>query len=780
MQISNDDLILTLSEDKTGYRLESRRFERAYLYSRLGVRCRENGRSIDLNPSHCQHSHLNQQEEYTTPIGKLTSATLSFTWDEPAVEARVRLGLMPQEPLALVQIELTNRDSRPLSMDQFTPVQINAGDLHLGDPAQPNPAFYSQGWQSWSHTAVYGMGEKQRRSILGPFQNPMVINTGTPLTRKRNHFTGDMFGVLGDRSSRIGLVAGFLTQLNHFGSLEAECSVQPSLRMWSNGDQAVLMPGETLCTDWAALDFIDLDTPEPLDVYLRSVAKAHHIQHDSPVPVGWCSWYHFYQDISEEKIAANLEAVIQGKEELPLTLFQIDDGFETYPGDWFDFNPEFPNGFKSIVSATKAAGLTPGVWLAPFIVHPKARLVKAHPDWLLRDERGKPVNAGFVWNAFTYALDLTHPDALEFCRSVIRTAVKEWGFDYLKLDFLYAAALKGVYQDRTQTRAQVMRSGLEALREAAGPDVMMLACGCPLGSALGLFEAMRISADVSGHWDPHFPPVSPLLKAEPHMPSARNALNNILTRAMMHRQWWINDPDCLLVRSDTDLTLAEVQTLATAIALTGGSLLLSDDLPSLDADRMEIARSLLPVLTQRPNVLDWFDKSLPARLRVDMHGPVGEWHLLAFFNWQDQPVELAFSPGAFNLGNNGTWWLREFWTGTVGRTSSISPWVCKQVPPHGVRVMAARKYVADQPTYLGGTLHISQGIEISQWEQHGQRLEIEFNLGRSASGTAVFYLPGQSPQAKINDRPCRIDPLGEDLYSIELFDVDGLTLILNR
>ncbi len=197
--------------------------------------------------------------------------------------------------------------------------------------------------------------------------------------------------------------------------------------------------------------------------------------------------------------------------------------------------------------------MTPGIWLAPFILHRKAALVKDHPDWLLRNSRGKPVNAGYVWNTFTYALDLTNPEALEYTCDVIQAAVEKWGFEYLKLDFLYAAALEGVYQDPTKTRAQVLRMGLEALRDAAGPEVTLLACGCPLGSALGLFEAMRIGADVSGSWEPHFPPVSPILRKEPNMPSARNALQNIITRAPLHRHWWINDPDCLLVRADTDL-----------------------------------------------------------------------------------------------------------------------------------------------------------------------------------------------------------------------------------
>jgi alpha-galactosidase len=57
--------------------------------------------------------------------------------------------------------------------------------------------------------------------------------------------------------------------------------------------------------------------------------------------------------------------------------------------------------------------MAPGLWLAPFILHPNAQLVKEHPDWLLRDHKNQPVTAGFGWNKLvTYALDLTQPDAL--------------------------------------------------------------------------------------------------------------------------------------------------------------------------------------------------------------------------------------------------------------------------------------------------------------------------------------------------------------------------------
>ena len=335
---------------------------------------------------------------------------------------------------------------------------------------------------------------------------------------------------------------------------------------------------------------------------------------------------------------------------------------------------------------------------------------------MLRDAEGKTVTAGFVWNNFTLALDLTNPEALAYTQDVIRTAVQDWGFTYLKLDFLYAAALDGVYQDPTLTRAQVLRMGLEALREAAGPEITMLGCGCPLGSGLGIFEAMRISADVSGYWKPHFPPVSGILQNEPHMPSARNAIHNILTRAPLHRRWWVNDPDCLLVRPDTKLSLAEVQTLTSAIGLTGGSLLVSDDLPALPEDRLAIAQALLPVIGQRAQVLDLFETNFPSMLRVDLEGPEGPWHVLAKFNWEPSSRDLTFSSDEYRLDPDQSYWLREFWSGQLGLLKPDRPLTFANVPAHGVAVVAARAFNPDKPTYLGSDLHLAQGLELAGWQ----------------------------------------------------------------
>ena len=773
MQLENKKLLLTFSTENPSYGLKSLTFPEASLQSGFATTCQVNGEEVDLFDKGWQIESIEDRLRLDTPIGKLQACRLTVNTCVEGVQAFLLLGLSEELDMAFIRMEFLNLSGKDLILHRITPVTVKPGDLRFGNHGRPNPVFYSQGWQSWSSTATYGLGDRQHTSILDKFQNPMVVNSGTPRPKRKNHFTGDMFGILGDRTNRIGLLAGFLSQKEHFGSLETNLKPHPSLRMWANGDETYLPSGNRVRMDWAALGFINLDAPEPMEGYLLAAARENGARADRPVPVGWCSWYHFYQKISQENLQANLDSLIQLRPDLPLPLFQIDDGFEPYPGDWFDFTSAFPDGLMPLVQNANSAGFMPGVWLAPFIVHPKSKLASEYPDWLLRDERGKPVNAGFVWNTFNYALDLTNPDALSYTCYVIRTAVRNWGFRYLKLDFLYAAALQGKYQDPTQSRAQVLRKGLEALREAAGPDVIMLGCGCPLGSGLGVFDAMRISADVNGYWKPHFPPVSPILSNEPHMPSARNALHNVITRAGLHRRWWVNDPDCLLIRPDTKLTLPEVQTLATAIGLTGGSLLLSDDLPALSSDRLRMAQALLPVIDQRALVLDAFDAVTPSRLRVDLDGSCGPWHLLAWFNWTDTPQSFSFSPQAFRLDETRTWWLREFWTGAIGQMGADSPYTFNDIPAHGVRVAAVRPFDSQRASYLGSDLHLSQGMEVSEWQSGEHSLDLHFKLGHSSSGKIFFYLPWQPASVRSNRKMLTPEDKGNGVYSVELGDADG-------
>jgi len=411
------------------------------------------------------------------------------------------------------------------------------------------------------------------------------------------------------------------------------------------------------------------------------------------------------------------------------------------------------------------------LWLAPFILQARAKLAGSHPDWLLRNRLGLPVRAGFVWNNFNKALDLSHPAVLDWVGELLRTAVQDWGFSFLKLDFLYAGALRGRLRDRTLTRAQALRRGLERLREAAGPQVTLLGCGVPLGSAIGIFDVMRVGADVAPTWEPRFIFPQLLFSPEPNMPSARNAIQNTLTRAFTHRRWWINDPDCLLLRPDSGLTLAEVQSLGSAIALGGGSLLLSDDLPALPPDRIRMAWQLLPLVDKRPQVLDWFDAPMPSLLRLDLSNSSGKWVLLAVFNWKDQIQDRTVLFSQCGL-QEGDYFAREFWSGDARRVSGRALTITG-IAPHGVKLLALRALPVGvgqqaQPVYLGSDLHISQGMEVTDWCSGPASLRFTLDRPGESHGMMDLWLPHPPEKASLDQTSITWQQLPEGIYRFQV------------
>jgi len=258
-------------------------------------------------------------------------------------------------------------------------------------------------------------------------------------------------------------------------------------------------------------------------------------------------------------------------------------------------------------------------------------------------------------------------------------------------------------------------------------------------------DGMRIGADVARQWNPSFMGIEKLFKEEADFPAARNASHNTLTRSALHRRWWVNDPDCLLLRATTHLSLAEVQTLATAIALTGGSLLFSDQMPELPPERLRIAQALLPLIGERPRLLDWFEATTPHRLRLDLQGAAGAWHLLARFNWEDVRRVVDFRLEDFDLDTTNPYIAREFWSGET-EVSLARGWLNpKAIPPHGVILLAVRPFQPGLPLYLGSDLHISQGLEVADWQANPGRLDLQIQRPGRARGLVELSLPA-APQ----------------------------------
>src|SRR5207244_5542774 len=124
-----------------------------------------------------------------------------------------------------------------------------------------------------------------------------------------------------------------------------------------------------------------------------------------------------------------------------------------------------------------------------------------------------------------------------------------------------------------------------------------------------------------------------------------------LQRSWMHGRLWLNDPDCLLVRSDrTSLTPDEVRTLATVIGLSGGMMLCSDDLERVAPERLRLISMLLPTLPRPATPADLMERDMPERFELAFDRPGDPLRVAALFNFEDEARDLTLPlpPGAWH------------------------------------------------------------------------------------------------------------------------------------
>ncbi|UQN09892.1 glycoside hydrolase family 36 protein [Deinococcus sp. QL22] len=363
----------------------------------------------------------------------------------------------------------------------------------------------------------------------------------------------------------------------------------------ANGQQVrVTCTGEGPAVEVVWQDTADvIGTVETLSAQLGSNMNAL-----TPPPLRvWCSWYSYYRGVTLENMLEN--ARLARQHSLPFDVFQLDDGFQADLGDWFEPSSHFGGHAKELPARLQQLGFTPGIWLAPFLASPTSRLFRDHPDWMLRGEDGLPLPVGHNWGGAYYTLDTTHPEVLAWLRELSAT-VRGWGYTYLKLDFLYGAALPGVRHDPSVGRAQAYRNAMQALRDGA-PDAFILACGAPLAGSIGLVDAMRTGPDVAPYWDEESRRV---WLGDATGPSARNALHTALSRWYQH-SWYQPDPDVAIVRRELSLlNHHEREAVAGMLDIIGGLRASSDPIFMLDEDGLNLLRRCLTLSTpDRPTTL---------------------------------------------------------------------------------------------------------------------------------------------------------------------------------
>lgn len=312
---------------------------------------------------------------------------------------------------------------------------------------------------------------------------------------------------------------------------------------------------------------------------------------------GWNSWYFHYANVDEGLAFKALDALDANENFLnrycasrgkPI-VFEIDDGWEIAIGDW-EFNRErFPNGMKRVADRVRGKGFLPGIWIAPFLVSKISRIFHERPDWLLRDEKGRPVVVGWhpAWGGDIHALDLSREEVRKHLYAIFDRLVDDWGYRFIKLDFLYAGLFPGKRSgggSAYRWYEEVLSRLAGRLENGEGRPMAYLGCGAPLEPSFRHFPLMRIGPDTRESWD------YPAAKAANYSgrPSAWLCMKNTIGRALLDRSVFANDPDAIFLRSSgCALTHTEKELVALVALLFGSQLMTSDDLhdyPAGDED----------------------------------------------------------------------------------------------------------------------------------------------------------------------------------------------------
>lgn len=497
---------------------------------------------------------------------------------------RITVAVAAVDDHATWSVQVANASQRPLYVESvglgfaWTPPHVDA------------LRFLRQGHQSWSFAGGEALDDAGAATFpSGPWLRGFHRGTWEAPADRSGWHEADGITAAGARRGAIAL--GALESGLYFGVAYLRRDGTRVLAELEQRIERSLDPGESIVLEPVRIALGD-DPTALLEAHAEAQGRRAGARSASPFQAGWCSWYHFFHDVTEDAFVRNLDALVAARSEIPIELVQLDDGYQRAIGDWLETNEKFPSGLAAIASAVRAAGFTPGLWTAPFCVVPESRIFEAHREWLLRDPEEQELlrglhHAKWTSDGWVFVLDATQPAVLAHLERTFRT-LTEMGFPYHKIDFLYAEALRATAWDARVSRAARLRRGLAAVRSGIGDESFLLGCGCPLGPAVGLVDGMRIGPDTAPHWNIvgiGIPGIEAVL------PSGRNALRNTLSRAWMHRRLWQNDPDCLMARSqESSLTRAEVRALAASIAVTGGMTIFSDDVPALRSEERAIVR----------------------------------------------------------------------------------------------------------------------------------------------------------------------------------------------
>jgi len=338
---------------------------------------------------------------------------------------------------------------------------------------------------------------------------------------------------------------------------------------------------------------------------------------------GGNNWYYAYGKSSHEAILEDsrlLAELCEGLTNRPAMV--IDDGWQPNPcdGPWHEGNRRFPD-MARLASEMRQIGVRPGLWVRLLADERHETPGVSPEERLMRDER---------------YLDPSHPAVLERIARDIRHFTQEWGFEIIKHDFstydLFGrwgsqcpdvlAQDQWHFYDRSRTSAEVVLALYQTIREAAGPQTVLIGCNVIGHLAAGLVELNRVGDDTSGvDWER----------------TRKYGVHALAFRLPHHNSLYAVDADCVGITGK--INWAQNREWLRVLAQSGTPLFVSCQPGVLGKAELQELREALARASVQQDVmqpLDWMENSCPSRWLVN-----GQEQR---FSWLDEAGACGFAP----------------------------------------------------------------------------------------------------------------------------------------
>ncbi len=301
----------------------------------------------------------------------------------------------------------------------------------------------------------------------------------------------------------------------------------------------------------------------------ENLNQAPRLQWNGGVPFGWNSWYGIGTNINYNDaiaVSAFIQANLQGDNFNNNGTVYVN--LDSY---WSNLNPSQLFNFVNICQANgQKAGIywTPFVWWGAATNATNTQVEGS--TYKYSDVALRTTNGSFQIIDGGIALDPTHPGTKQRMDYYVNNTFKEYGFEYLKLDFLTHGSLEGVHYDpNVSTGIQGYNQGMQYLLNDIGGTMYLSESIAPI-FPYQYGHSRRIACDTS----------TTISETAYEMQSVTYG-------------WWIsgrlyqyNDPD---IMKFTGATTNENQSRLISCAVSGTVFLNGDDLTSPAAQALALA-----------------------------------------------------------------------------------------------------------------------------------------------------------------------------------------------